>query len=147
MGSDVDRYEEVPSASRLAAFLYPRPAERSAGSILRWWESRRIPFNLVVGGSGLLTLSAASLFLSLPPNAPGFQLFWQPIVAYGVLANLCYSLGPVVEIVLEKLWGRDVLPTGPVLWRMGLTFSVGLTLGLPLILLTLGWVLRIVFGF
>lgn len=113
------------------------------GGILRWWESRRIPFNLVVGGSGLTAIAAAMLVASLPPAAPGFGMSWVPVVVYGVMANLCFTLGPAIEIALEKLWGKDVLPAGPVLWRMGLTFSIGLTLGLPLILLAVGWVFRV----
>lgn len=144
MTDELDRYDEAAPPSALAGFLYPQPAERSAGGILRWWESRRIPFNLVVGGSGALSIAAISLAASLPPNAPGFTFFWVPVVAYGVLANICFTFGSVVELILEKLWGRDVLPAGPALWRMGLTFSVGLTLGLPLIMIVIGWVFRVV---
>jgi hypothetical protein len=49
-------------------------------------------------------------------------------VVFGVMANLCYLLGPATEIVIQALWGRQVLPTGPALFRIGLTFSVGLAL-------------------
>ena len=48
-----------------------------------------------------------------------------------------------MEITAEKLWGGKVLPLGPTLFRMGLTFSVGLTL-LPILLVLIGWVYRIV---
>jgi hypothetical protein len=55
------------------------------------------------------------------------------VVAFGVLANVCYSLGPLVELTLHKLWGRAVLPVGPSLFRMGLTVSVRLAL-LPILI-------------
>lgn len=116
----------------LAEFLFPAPAERSAGSILKWWESRRIPYNLIVGGAGLVTLGVFRVFTWV--IGEGF-VPWQPIVVFGALANICYLLGPTVEIAVDKIWGRKVLPVGPALYRMGLTFSVGLTL-LPALIFT-----------
>ena len=50
------------------------------------------------------------------------------VLAFGVMANVCYFLGPVAEIAFFRIWGRRALPTGPTLFRMGLTFSVGLAL-------------------
>jgi hypothetical protein len=68
---------------------------------------------------------------------------WVVPVVFGVAANICYTLGPAVELAIEKMFGRDILPTGPVLYRMGLTFSVGLTF-LP-VLMALWWlVVRVV---
>jgi hypothetical protein len=68
-----------------------------------------------------------------------------PLIAipvYGVLANVCYLLGPAAEITLLGVWGRSLLPPGPALFRMGLTFSVGLTL-LPVILAMIGYLVRL----
>ena len=58
------------------------------------------------------------------------------------MANVCYSLGACAEILLQKVWGWKLLPTGPVLFRMGLTFSVGLTL-LPVPLAGWDWTVRL----
>ena len=58
------------------------------------------------------------------------------------MANAFYFLGPLVELAIDKLWGREVLPTGPALFRMGLTFSVGLTF-VPTMLMVVFWVLRV----
>jgi len=127
----------------LTEFLFPAPAPRTTWQIVRWWESRRLAYNAIVGGAGLVTLAVARLVTWLPPD-PIFQpvFDWRPIVAYGVLANLCYLMGPAIEAAIHKLWGREVLPTGPALFRMGLTFSVGLTL-LPILLVVLGWIFRV----
>jgi hypothetical protein len=130
------------AAERLAShalgdFLFPAPAPREGWKIVGWWERRRLFYNVAVGVAGLVSwvaiTGAASLLSGRLFVAP-----WQPVVAFGVLANGCYLLGPCVEILLLKLWGRTVLPVGPSLYRMGLTFSVGLALFPTLLAIVLG---------
>ena len=68
-----------------------------------------------------------------------------PVIPVLLAANACYTLGPIVESLAHKLWGREVLPIGPHLFRAGLILSVGITLVLPMILLgfqLVVWVLR-----
>ena len=121
--------------SQLVEFLYPAPARRTAGGIVRWWEHRRLPYNLFVGGAGLLSLGYVGLLqTAVWGSAPGPTLLF-PVAAFGVGANVCYALGPLVEIAAEKAFGRRLLPVGPMLYRMGLTFSVGLAL-LPSLIAT-----------
>jgi hypothetical protein len=133
----------MPPVHAITEFLFPAPAERSTLAIVRWWESRRLPFNLIVGGTGLFTLALVNLIGWLPPGphvtGPPLAL----VAVYGLLANGCYLLGPAVEVLVEKIWGRSMLPIGPALYRMGLTFSVGLTL-FPVLIFLIGWVYRIV---
>jgi hypothetical protein len=111
--------------SALTEFLFPAPARRTVGSILGWWEQRRLVYNVAVGCAGLVSLGAAYVQATLLGFQPPPLL---AAVAFGVAANLCYFFGPAVEIAIDKLFGRSVLPTGPALYRMGLTFSVGLAL-------------------
>ncbi len=127
----------------LTKFLFPPPARRTTGAILHWWEKRRLPYNLAVGAAGLLSIGASLLIGALPPGASMMGFSWIPVLVVGVLANICYLLGPATEILIEKLWGGTVLPTGPALFRMGLTFSVGLVL-LPILMSVIGWVIRVV---
>ena len=101
-------------------------------------------YNVFVGGAGLLTLGVIKLITLLPGGMPD-RLVWQAIVFFGVMANVCYLLGPTVEIALQKLWGEKLLPVGPALFRMGLTFSVGLAL-FPALLVSIFWVARVVFS-
>lgn len=147
--NSVDSRLPIPVGdTALGDFLYPDPAERRPGAIIRWWERRRIPFNVIVGGSGLVTIGLASLFTLLPPQPPGIVAFpWVGVLAYGVLANLCYTLGPAAELLVDRLFGDRVLPIGPLLFRAGLTLSIGLTVVVPTILLTIAWVIRIIVGF
>jgi len=122
----------------LARLLFPVPAlRRSPEVILGWWESRRPTYNLIVGGAGLLTLGTIEVLSLLPPHLP-MRVPWQLVVIYGVLANVCYSFGFLFESLLARLWGDEVAPIGPTLFRHGLVFSVGLTL-LPIGVAWLGY--------
>lgn len=126
----------------LTGYLYPTPAPRRVGAILKWWEKRRLPYNLAVGAAGLFTLGYGSLVALLPPNG---GLDYPPpggFLAYAVVLNLAYLLGPTVEIAVHKLFRGDVLPTGPALYRVGLTLGVGFTL-LPSLVITIAWIARI----
>jgi len=127
----------------LVEFLFPAPARRTTGSIIRWWEGRRAVYNLIVGTAGLLSSAAFTVITSLPPrpHLDGFAPL-PVIVVFGVAANVCYTLGPVFELVVNRLLGRRLLPVGPTLYRMGLTFSVGLAL-LPVLVAGFDWAFRI----
>ena len=130
--------------TELTEFLYPAPARRTVGGIVRWWESRRLAFNVLVGGAGLVSLGIMNL-VTLLPGIPPLGGQWIGVAVFGVMANVCYLLGPTAEIAVQKLWGDKLLPVGPSLFRMGLTFSVGLAL-FPALLVSLIAVARVIFG-
>ena len=127
----------------LTEFLFPAPARRTLGGILHWWESRRLKYNLLVGASGVTSLALVRIFTWLPPDRQRFPFPLGIVIAFGVAANICYTFGPAIEIAIEKIWGRKLLPTGPTLFRMGLTFSLGLS-QLPTLIAAFDWVFRIV---
>jgi hypothetical protein len=133
----------ISTMTTLAEFLFPAPARRSVPGILAWWERRRFAYNVFVGTSGLVSLAVVTTLQAIPPfSSPQFPP-WQVIVAYGVGANVLYTLGSVVEIAAEKLWRGELLPIGPALYRMGLTFAVGLTL-FPALLMIMVWIVALV---
>ena len=132
--------------SQLVEALYPLPDfRRTPLSSLRWWESRRLFFNKVVGATGLVTLAGVSLLSMLPPHPVPFGIGDALIGAaiYGVLANGCYSFGWLLDVIAQRVWGRKAPDLGPLLFRQGLIFSVGLTL-FPLLLASIFWVIRTV---
>ncbi len=132
--------------SQLVEVLYPVPdIRRTPLSSLKWWESRRLFFNKAVGAAGLVTLAGVSLFSFLPPRTSGgVDLgILAAAAVYGILANGCYTLGWVAEMVARMVWGRRAPDLGPLLFRQGLIFSVGLTL-LPVLLAAMVWVVRVV---
>lgn len=112
--------------SALTRFLFPAPASRSVGSIFRWWEGRRLAYNLAVGAAGTVSVLALNVAAVAFGEAPTLPL--EPILVFGVGANLYYLLGPALESLAHLGWGPSVLPVGPALYRMGLTFAVGLAL-------------------
>ncbi|MDH3734605.1 MAG: hypothetical protein OEU54_13835 [Gemmatimonadota bacterium] len=139
MTEHLDSYEGPSGDSALVRLLYPAPAERRAGAIFKWWEKRRLPYNLIVGASGLATLTLNALVFGPPSGAA--EVFF-PIAAVGIFANIAYTLGSIVEVTVNNRWGRNVLPVGPVLFRQGVLFSVGLTFVLPTIIITIGAIAR-----
>ncbi len=138
MSRHVDSYEGPIGYGPLVRLLYPAPAQRRACAIIAWWERRRPLYNLVVGACGVWTLGLHTLVHGPPPEPA------VAVVAVGIMANIAYTLGPVVEVTTTCLWGRRVLPVGPLLFRQGVLFSVGLTLVLPVIILTLNAVAKTV---
>ena len=125
--------------SALTRLLFPAPAEvRNTAAIFRWWESRRLTYNVIVGGAGLITLAAIKAISMLPPLSMNVTVFWPGVVAYGVFANSFYSLGFVTEAAMQRAWQDETPRVGPALFRQGLTFSVGLTL-FPIALMGISW--------
>ncbi len=125
--------------SALESLLFPTPTlRRRPAAILRWWEARRLTYNVAVGSAGLVTLAAFQLVARLPMRA----FPWPVVVAYGLMANVCYSFGWIAESLLQRWLRRETYGLGPALWRHGLVFSVGLTL-LPIGVLALGGMLRL----
>jgi hypothetical protein len=134
---------ESPGTTLIGEVLFPLPAHRrTTMGILTWWESRRLVYNVVVGGTGLVSLALMGLIALVPPGIPKILPPWQAVLAYGALANVCFTFGPAIEIALQQLWKGRVLPVGPILFRQGLSFSVGLTL-LPVFLASATWVVRL----
>jgi hypothetical protein len=133
--------------SALVRLLYPSPpASRNVAAIVGWWERRRFSYNLVVGTAGVVTILGVNLGVLLPPD--GRWLGFPPLLAvgaYAVLVNLCYSAGWLAELVFNRWWGNDPPRVGPILFRQGLIFSVGVTL-LPLLLAGLQWGARVLRG-
>ena len=114
-------------------FFRPSYLEQTTWSILQWWEVRRAAYNLAVGGAGLLTLTAVALLIGLPP-LPGLVLL---VGSYAVMANLCYCLGPMLDVLIYRRFGPEFGAVGPALFRYGFVFALGLTL-LPIPLAVMG---------
>lgn len=133
--------------SSLTEFLFPAPASRSTGAIIRWWEKRRLVYNLAVGAAGSVSFVVMSVVDSILKGDPRL-VPWQFVLLFALGANVMYLLGPTLEILIDKVWGRTVLPAGPSLYRMGLTFSVGLALFPSLIMMIafVGWVIAGIIG-
>jgi hypothetical protein len=115
----------------LHRLLSVSPTDSTPWSIIKWWESRRIVYNLLVGifGLGNLFVFAYINDTLLVPYLP-FQErkweLWSPLV-FGVVANLLYTGGWFVEVILHGLTERRMTRFAPVAFGVGLAFSVFLT--------------------
>lgn len=122
-------------------FRMPYPLQ-TTGSIVRWWEARRLIYNLAVCSTGLITLAIANLIAALSPSPSHLGAPLALVVVYAVLANLCFCLGPIVDILVCRRFGPNYSAVGPTLFRYGFAFAVGLTL-LPIPIALVGWGVRV----
>jgi hypothetical protein len=110
----------------LTSVLFPEPSlRRSPGAVIGWWERRRPLYNAVVGVTGLVTVS---VLVAVSPTLLVQPGLWLGVTAYGICANVCYSLGAPLELFVERWLGRRTYELGPTLFRYGLIYSIGLTL-------------------
>jgi hypothetical protein len=111
---------------------------RNGWAVVRWWEARRPAYNAAVGGAGLVTLATLALLHALPP----LGVVLGVVAVYGTIANVCYSLGPLLDLLARRVGGPDYAPVGPTLFRYGFVFSIGLTL-FPIAIAGLWWVVHL----
>lgn len=97
---------------------------RSNASVIAWWESRRILYNIVVGLSGI-----PMFIFMLIMSTHHFMFIVIGSICYGLLANCCYTLGWMAEIVARTVFGEKAQNIGPILFTLGTIFSVLVTLG------------------
>lgn len=103
------------------ALLETPAGPRTVLSVIGWWEARRLIFNMIVGFVGLVTLEQMIGF------APRSSLY-QAAFVYGIMANACYTLGWLAELVARFLWKDKAEHFGGILLSLGLLFSVALTI-------------------
>ena len=118
-------------------------AALTRAGVLCWWESRRLRFNLYVGAVGLVTWLLVMIAGSAAVK-PGVD-FEEPIAmifgpfVYAFMANLCYTLGWVVDTVQFRGSPRTKL------YKAGVIFSVVLT-SLPGIWAVVAWLMTVITG-
>jgi len=134
---------DAPSAARRLLFRDSAGSETPV-QVVGWWERRRLPFNIAVGATGLASLSAIAVLSAIGPDA--HRVIGPPLVAvlaYGVVANLAYTSGWLIELLLLRpLFGRRSGTVGAALFRYGLAFSVGLS-AIPIGAAALGLTFRV----
>jgi len=117
--------------SALTRFFFRNEVScRSTAEVIGWWESRRFLYNVAVGSAGIVTLAGVQLILWLPPLSTPIPLIPSVIIplAFGVMANVCYTGGWMAELWIRRWLGREMEPVGPALFRYGFAFSIGLAL-------------------
>lgn len=99
--------------------------------IIWWWELRRLPYNAILFVIGIASIFAMEFMMQ--PAIPAGEDAVEPfalilgVVAYGVMANLCYTLGWIVELVgrrTNEIYARSCAKQN---FKIGLWFSCILT--------------------
>ena len=78
--------------------LFNLDPDKSLLTAFGWWEKRRWIYNVVVGFTG-------AFFMFLMPMISSFDVLG--IIFYGLLANLFYSLGFLIEVVARYYFKNE----------------------------------------
>ena len=111
----------------------------SAGQVIAWWELRRVPYNLIVGGFGLVSLLLFFLLVTLSHRlAPGEDAV-EPLALFAapIAINIAYTAGWVTELIARKIM-RESWFVGPALLRTGMLFSL-VVIALPTVIWFFIW--------
>jgi hypothetical protein len=105
--------------------------------IIEWWEHRRVFYNMAVVLVGVVSVGLMTCcgILAEPlvgeairiPDGPIFIPFGA--IAFGFLANVCYTGGWIAELLLSRFkpdWNTNAF--GVRAFRLGVKFSVFVTL-------------------
>jgi MFS family permease len=70
--------------------------------IIRWWELRRLLYNAILFAIGIASNFAMEFLVQkvipVGKDAPELET-GLTVVAYGIMANLCYTFGWIVELI------------------------------------------------
>ena len=115
----------------------------SAGQIILWWEGRRVFYNVAVGVVGFVSVAA---LLTIGPRVvsepePLFSPFFMflGILIYGIGANICYTAGWIVELLLKKFGAQSTEKFANAAFKAGLGFSCVIT-SLPIWFVLVLWI-------
>jgi hypothetical protein len=117
---------------RWPLFRRAHPPERSR-DIIAWWESRRIPYNAIVGATGLFS-AIVMLIIGFATEHVAGGGFGSPlfvvfaVILYAITANICFTGGWILELLSRRLWGTRAEAFGEIAFTWGTLGSMLLTL-------------------
>jgi hypothetical protein len=115
--------EKKAKTSAIAQVLDVKEGPRGFWDVLFWWEKRRPLYNFLVGATGL------PAFLWLNFHDGSSSVVWVlGAVAYGIAANLCYSVGWIAELIALRHFKEKATYFGSICFALGTGFSIILTL-------------------
>jgi hypothetical protein len=118
-------------------------AEYGRTDIVRWWEARRLHFNVYVGVVGVITWFLV-LIAGSAAVKPGedfeepFAMILGPFI-YAFIANACYTLGWIADTLSSQSRPRVGL------YKAGVVFSVVL-IALPGAWAVVAWLMTLITG-
>jgi hypothetical protein len=74
----------------------------TTGQVIRWWELRRLLYNAVMLVIGLAAIAGMEWLMGrvIPKGEDAIEpmVLFLGVVVYAIMANLCYTLGWVIEL-------------------------------------------------
>jgi hypothetical protein len=103
----------------------------TTGQVIRWWESRRLSYNALLFTVGLAAIAGMEWLMGqvVPPGEDAIEpmALVLGVVVYGIMANLCYTLGWVIELRRRRTDPVAARQRGQWMFRAGMLFSGVLT--------------------
>lgn len=107
-----------------------------------WWEIRRIPFNIILFVVGLLAIIIAVIigdnFVEPGEDVIEPALMIVGSIFYGVIANICYTMGWVTELLWSDCNTSLTESIRPKIFRKGLVFSIVITFSPAILWIIIG---------
>jgi hypothetical protein len=122
---------------RLAGWIFAHQLEKShPAHVVAWWELRRLPYNLIVGATSLLSLSVFFAVAFACERSSGVALGMPrppllvviALVAYWIVVNIFYTGGWILELLVARMWHVSTPVFGPIAFTLGTALSVVVTL-------------------
>ena len=122
---------------RLAGWIFAHQLEKShPAHVVAWWELRRLPYNIIVGATSLLTLSVffavawgCELSGGLPLGQPKPPLLVIiAMAAYWIVTNVFYTFGWILELLVARVWHVSTPVFAPIVLTLFTAISVVVTL-------------------
>jgi hypothetical protein len=122
---------------RLAGWIFAHQLEKShPAHVVAWWELRRLPYNMIIAATSVLTLSvfyavafgcerSGGIALGMP-RPPLLVLI--AFVAYWIVVNAFYTFGWILELLVARVWHVSTPVFGPIAFTLGTAVSVVVTL-------------------
>ena len=121
-------------------WMFEAPQNATRPEVFKWWEARRVIYNVLLLVVGIFTWISVLVFGALAVK-PGVD-FEEPLAMivgppiYALLANICFTAGPLLDVSFYVRHPRVTL------FKAGLYFSLALT-ALPGIWAVTAWLITI----
>jgi hypothetical protein len=94
-------------------------------AIIKWWEVRRIPYNILIGVYGIISLMLFYFFIRSSGKLEPGEDAVEPtaFIAAAIAVNLVYTAGWLVELTLRYVFEVRSTRTGPCLLKAGVIVS------------------------
>jgi hypothetical protein len=103
----------------------------TTSQVIRWWELRRLLYNAVLLAVGVAAIAGIEWLMGrvmpLGEDAIEPMALVLGVVVYGIMANLCYTLGWVIELRRRSTDPVAARQRGQWMFRAGTLFSCLLT--------------------